>query len=411
MGIKPLRAGLLWVLWIFIICGTPGCDSISSSDLPLPTRLVIPATATPQKILPTLTPIATATPTPMPAVIEYHRPTPQTGEGMVGLNGLPEGVNPLTGLKVADPTLLDRRPILMKVSNFPRYGRPHAGLSSADIVFEYYIGEATNRFLALFYGKNADKIGPVRSGRLVDAWLTNLYGGILAYGNADPKVDTVLLNQLEDRAISFNRSACPAMCGQDTHDVAGVFGNSGEMSRFIVTLGVDNQRPNLSGMLFDSAPPSGGVEGSFVGVQYNLLNRGEWRFDEESSLYLRWIESDDGSAKGIPMIPLVDRNTDKQLGFSNVIILFTHYTEYAPTLHDIQMWDNLSGKRAILFRNGQKFEGIWKTPGHFQPIQFYNKYGMPFALRPGNTWMVIAGESSTFTETEPGRWEMLFQQP
>ncbi|MCD6355663.1 MAG: DUF3048 domain-containing protein, partial [Anaerolineaceae bacterium] len=87
--------------------------------------------------------------------------------------------NPLTGLPVSDPALLERRPVMVKVSNFPRLGRPHAGLSFADIVFEYFIGFGQNRFLALYYGQDAEKIGPVRSGRRVDAELVTMYSGVL----------------------------------------------------------------------------------------------------------------------------------------------------------------------------------------------------------------------------------------
>ncbi|MHB8808355.1 MAG: DUF3048 domain-containing protein, partial [Anaerolineaceae bacterium] len=76
------------------------------------------------------------------------------------------GVNPLTGLPVSDPNILNRMPVMVKVSNYPRSGRPHAGLSFADIVFDYYIGNGTNRFLAVYYGNDSSSIGPVRSGRL-----------------------------------------------------------------------------------------------------------------------------------------------------------------------------------------------------------------------------------------------------
>jgi hypothetical protein len=36
---------------------------------------------------------------------------------VIGPDTYPEGVNPLTGLKVEDPSLLHRRPVIMKVSN------------------------------------------------------------------------------------------------------------------------------------------------------------------------------------------------------------------------------------------------------------------------------------------------------
>jgi hypothetical protein len=111
------------------------------------------------------------------------------------------------------------------------------------------------------------------------------------------------------------------------------------------------------------------------------------------------------------MIPLVDRLNNQQLSFSNVIILFATYVEYAPTLHDIRLYDNTSGKRAIFFRDGVMIEGTWKTVSNGRPIQFFNSWGLPMHLKPGNTWIVLTGDSSTFSETDPGTWELRFDLP
>ena len=89
---------------------------------------------------PTEIPVASSTPLP-PTVTPSPQPSPTPlypSEGY-GPSNFPSNVNPLTGLQVADPTLLNRRPVLVKVSNLPRYVRPQWGLSLADIVFEYYI--------------------------------------------------------------------------------------------------------------------------------------------------------------------------------------------------------------------------------------------------------------------------------
>jgi hypothetical protein len=121
----------------------------------------------------------------------------------------PSDVDPLTGLTVSDPTILDRRPVMIKVSNYPRSTRPHAGLSSADIVFDYYIGEGGNRFLALFYGQNTDAAGPIRSGRLVDRWLVRMYQGILGLEYAYAPVYTKILDQLGySRMVSGTDNTC-----------------------------------------------------------------------------------------------------------------------------------------------------------------------------------------------------------
>jgi hypothetical protein len=354
---------------------------------------------------------AKKTKTPTPTDIPV---TPATPGGPTPTSPWPkfaDNVDPLTGLKVKNPDLLDRRPVLVKVSNYPRYGRPHAGLSYADIVFEYYIGEEENRFLAVYYGQDVSKVGPVRSGRLVDGPLTNMYGGILGYGNADPQVDDVIIKQLGERALPFKNAPCPAICGLDTHSIAGVFANTAELSKLATKNGVDNGRQDLTGTLFDANPPDGGKKATFLGVEYSPNDRGEWRYDAKSGKYLRWIETAIDSKNTIAMRPLTDRLTGKQLAFSNVIIIYAIYVEHAPTLLDTMITQNIHGQRAIFFRDGQMIEGKWRTAYDNRPLQFLDKKGNPMPLKPGNTWIVIAGNSSSFDQSSSGKWELQFELP
>jgi len=173
-----LKPQMKWIILAVLILNLAACSGNPTSvDLSLastyaaqtlaamPTNTVEPVpTSTATVAAPTAT--ATVTETPVPDVLP------------VGPVGFPENVNPLTGLVVDDPSILNRRPVLVKVANQPISGRPHAGLSFADMVFEYYIGSGGNRFLALFYGQDADMIGPVRSGRMIDPYLVSLYEGI-----------------------------------------------------------------------------------------------------------------------------------------------------------------------------------------------------------------------------------------
>jgi hypothetical protein len=62
-------------------------------------------------------------------------------------------INPLTGLPVADPSLLQLPALLVSISHFPVNARPQAGLSFAPYVFEIYITEGATRFLTTFYGE------------------------------------------------------------------------------------------------------------------------------------------------------------------------------------------------------------------------------------------------------------------
>jgi hypothetical protein len=341
------------------------------------------------------TPTATLEVTPLPIV------------GAVGPMDFPEDVNPLTGLRVEDSELLERRPVFVKVANYPASGRPHAGLSFADMVFEYYIGYGGTRFSALFYGQNAEKIGPVRSGRLVDPKITHLYEGVLGFHGAYVTILDQIVDVLGDRALNGTVGICPAICDDGRNIVTSVFADSAALTDLASERGVENQKVVLEGMAFDPEPPEGGEEGKQATILYSSLNRGEWRYDPESGYYLRWIE--DAESQNLEMIPLVDLLTDKQLAFSNVVVLFAEHTEFTPSMHDMALW-NVTGQRAMVFRDGRVYDGTWTTPVTDQPIQFLDAEGEILPLKPGNTWVVIFGQTSGVTE-EDGTWTFTFSIP
>ncbi|MGV8048982.1 MAG: DUF3048 domain-containing protein [Anaerolineaceae bacterium] len=357
-------------------------------------------------LTPTASPTSENTPTILPTntatVAPTNTPIPVTA---IGPNNFPADVNPLTGLKVEDPTLLDRRPVMIKVANYPAIGRPHAGLSYADIVWEYYIGGGSNRFMALYYGQDCEKVGPVRSGRMVDPELVTMYQGVLAFSGANEENVLPRINQvLGNRTITEN--VCPGLC-RDDWTVTGVFGNTADITDLMQTRGVDITDPDLTGMLFDTVVPSGGEEAEKATLFFNYYDKGDWVYDQESGKYLRWIE--DGYNYDL-MIPLVDRLTNEQLAFSNVIMVYTYYTERTSVLHEIGIWDNTEGQKAVVFRDGQAFDVIWKTTNQEKPMQFFDKEGNLFPLKPGNTWIGLIGTTST-VQVSDGDWTFTFSIP
>jgi hypothetical protein len=76
----------------------------------------------------------------------------------------PAGVNPLTGLEVADPDLLSYPAVLVSISNMPVTARPQAGPAFAPWVFEFYIGEGTTRFMGVFYGDHLREVPNINGG-------------------------------------------------------------------------------------------------------------------------------------------------------------------------------------------------------------------------------------------------------
>jgi hypothetical protein len=397
-----LLAAIVYLLLASLLsCTTPPQPAVWSSDDPAGAFPQSSGEPNPAEALPT------------PQVEQELLPTP-TDLPLEALPDLPANVNPLTGLAVADPSRLERRPVMVKVSNYPRAGRPHAGLSFADLVFEYYIGYGYNRFLAVFLGQDAQLAGPVRSGRYVDAQLAEMYQALIFYGNADDRVEKTLSEELGARALAEkNIPSPPKYRLEGDIPETTLFVNTRELSDYYTAndLG-DNDRRDLRGMFFSSEIHPVNEPGTYLGVQFSRQARGEWRYDTESGSYKRWIETGPGETGGpIPMVEMVDRLNNRQIAFNNLVILFATYTEFNPTLHNIALFDQNAGKRAVFFRDGVRIEGTWRNVGNARPLQFFNSWGLPMQLKPGNTWIILTGDLSTLQSPAPGQWELRFDLP
>ena len=219
--------------------------------------------------------------------------------------------------------------------------------------------------------RTAKKSDPLRSGRLIDAQLTNMYQGILAYGNADPKVDkSVLVDELGQRAISFDDANCPPICGAETHSIAGVFVDSAGLTQISPSVkALIIPAPTWTACFLIKMSPISNQFAIQLGVEYSVRDRGEWHYDPNTGKYLRTIETDKNGTPDnrYPQIPLVDRNTGEQLAFSNVIIVYAEYVEFAPTLHQILVWDVREKQRAIFFRDGVMIDGFWRATDPLSP--------------------------------------------
>jgi hypothetical protein len=313
-------------------------------------------------------------------------------------------VNPLTGLEVADPSRLDRRPVMIKVSNYPAYLRPHSGLSFADMVWEYYIGVGMTRFLALYYGGDAPQIGPVRSGRLIDPQIVQMYGGLLGLVGADSYVWRVIKEEIPGRYVTERPPTCPALCRESAEH--SVFANSSAFSEYVEEIGLDNERPDLSGMVFDPETPEGGQKADSIWIYISYYDQVRWEFDDGSGVYLRFQETDQGDGT-VVLSPLTDRLTGEQLQFDNVVVLFTSHAELKPELIDMDLIHS-DRRRALILRDGLIFEASYSAVSTTTPLRFYDQGGNPFPFRQGTTWFLIVGDDSLLEEMEPGAWKMRF---
>jgi hypothetical protein len=368
----------------------------------------------PQTTLPGQTPQESAT-LPAPTVTETLEPTitpPYPLEGY-GPSGFPSQVNPLTGLVPANPALLERRPLLIKVSNLPRLVRPQWGLSLADLVFEYYTEEGSTRFAALFYGNDAAIVGPIRSARFMDAHLIRGYKAAFAFGSAYSKVIERLYNaEFADQLFVEGPNA--PMTRYEPNGVNHLIVNTAELSAAMAARQAGNARQNLDGMFFQFQTPEAALAGSGSGtnlvVRYSGSIYNLWEYDAASGRYLRSSDNADDFNGGRDEVYLAssDRLTSQPLAFDNVVVLFVYNEFYNvdPEVLDIQF---VGSGPAFLFRDGRAYQLSWQRSAS-SVVSLVGPDGAPFPFKPGTTWFEVVGSLSSFEENAQG-WRFVHHMP
>lgn len=296
-------------------------------------------------------------------------------------------VNPLTGLKVKDVTVLNHRPIVVKISNAPVLVRPQAGISAADIVFEHYAEGGLTRFSAIFYGQAPDRVGSIRSARLIDTELIPMFGGLLAFSGASTGVETLLNNaDYANRLFKGVLFGQPYFWRDETIEVPhNMFMNPNAVWKKAAEEGI-NQRPNLQGLSFDATvPPNNQAVVNDIDIRYRAT-RVIWKYDSATGLYRR---SADGQGH-------FDANTLEQITAANVVVIFAdhQFTDIVESefqgskSYSIQI--NLMGEGdAILFRDDQEYKGRWVRNDKNTIIGLRTLKGDVLPLKPGQTWFQV----------------------
>ncbi len=380
-----------------------------------PTNTAIPATATN-----TVTPTETMTPTAEVSLPSNRMLKNYPKEGY-GPSGFPANINPLTGLPVTDPSILDRHPVAVKVSIIPRrLSRPPWGISKADIVFDYYHNNGYTRFHAIFYGQNAELVGPVRSARLLDDILIRAYKTVFAYGSADPRINRKLFNAPYSNrlALEGSRHNCPPtvgnpFCRYDPNGTDILLIDTQALTEYMAkNRKVPEKRQYLDGYYFNLIVPENGITGKQVFTRYSGDSYNRWDYDPASNRYLRFQDNVFDQGQGEEYAPMVDRLTNEQIGADNVVILFAKHSYYYKTATSEIVRINLNGYgKAIVFRDGKAFKVNWARPKSGEVVFLTYDDGSRFPLHPGVTWFQVVGTSSKVAQEENGIWRFGFMIP
>jgi hypothetical protein len=289
---------------------------------------------------PTVTPSPTKTPTPRP-----------------------ESTDPLVGGKLSKHAV-----IAAKVENIAA-ARPQVGLSLADITFIEEVEGAETRLIAVYHTRFPKRLGPIRSARSTDVQLLPLFGKPgLVYSGANSSVQRKINNAA---IVPIPRST------RDHRRVAphNVFVNMAAIAR-----STKLREATPIGWTFSDVVPNTPSKTSVkIRVGHDTFS-----FGYSSGRYtVRWNGSryTDGDTKAIT-------KTD------NVVIMKVHNHPDgnrdvlgAPSVQS----DTVGMGAVTIYRDGKKISGQWKRTKASAPLRLTDKSGDPIALKPGQTWVALAG--------------------
>lgn len=327
--------------------------------------------------------IIASSPTPAPTATPGIAPTAAPAmAGLIGPDNFPDDVNPLTGQVVADPALLQRRPIAIKISNYPPIVRPQSGLNNADLIFEHYAEGGVTRFTAVFYGNDADPVGSIRSGRLLDLEIPKMYDAAFAYAGSSGPIRLMMRDAtFFDRIITpdfghggFYRIEDPNKAFEHT-----LFTDTRRLRAILEERGQNTPPSFGTNMAFSQELPAGGTPATDVELRYNSTNV-FWNYDPAAARYYRWT---DGEAHN-------DANTGQHLNVRNVVVVAAHH-EDTTIVEDragnrsiqIQVWGE---GPATIFRDGQRYDGRWRRTNEGDMLTFYDQDGNILPLAPGRSF-------------------------
>jgi hypothetical protein len=318
-----------------------GCSRTDSQ--PVTTTSIAASSASP-----TATPSSAETPTPR------HQATDSLTGGEVNNRGV----------------------IAAKVENIAA-ARPQVGLSQADITFIQEVEGAQTRLIAVYHSRFPKRLGPIRSARSTDVQLLPLFGRPgLVYSGANSsvqrKIDRASIMPIPRSTRDRSRAA--------PHNVFVDLAAIAESSKLPAATSI--------GWTFDGAVPRASqathrqAQGA-ASVKVRV-GRDTFSFGYSSGRYtLRWngfryADGDNG------MITKTD----------NVVIMSVrnHPDGNRDVLGAPSVQSDTVGKGAlIIYRDGRKIVGQWKRAKVSAPLRFTDKSGELIALKPGQTWVALAG--------------------
>lgn len=363
----------LYLLVVFALVAA-ACSSTSASTTSTSAVTTTTEATTTQPTTPASTTTSTSTTT-----------TPTTTTTTTVPVGPPSLLN---GIPVADPALMDRRVMAIKMDNHPN-ARPQSGVQEADAVYELLVEGGHSRFILLFHHSDSEYVGPIRSGRPTDPGLIKPLDAPLVLSGAQSWV----FRWFTDRNVNAIGDI-----GVGTFRISGrsaphnLYGNTMELRGVADNRGYRDEPPAAPMFSFGEWP--GGESATRLSLSWSEGNNLEWQWDGA-----RWVRSVNDAvhewrdAEG----------NGGEIAADTLIVLFAErYTVCPPAGASgscVPALDTIETKPAWVLARGEIIEGTWRRDSMEDFFTLTDAAGDEIVLPPGIPWIHV------FPDNRSAQWE------
>ncbi len=302
--------------------------------------------------------------------------------------------NPLNGTILEEP--YTGRIFGLTISNTPEV-LPHVNATKADIIFESFVNGSIIRYIGLFTDMaNEERIGPIRSTRLVFNDITEHYNLVLVHAGGSGQV----LRDAKARGIdNFNIDAWVCVsAGCSIRDdarsrkigyVHSLLAMGPQIVEYAGTQGIALTQPEDKDYLLrfnDDGTPADGETANEIDItitykttyKQTILNYNPETGKYEYSQYAKVMK---------------DWDTDEVESYRNVIVMFTNVS--ADGMY--QTMDFCAGGEGYFACGGRLIPITWGCDGEDQPFWYKTLDGEELELGVGNSYIAITQPGSEVT--------------
>jgi len=320
----------------------------------------------------TTTTIVTTTSSTSGATNTSTTPTTVVEESTTTVDGRP--LNPLNGMPVDDPTLIDRKLIAVKIDNHLN-ARPQSGLQFADAMIELEVEGGLTRFIALFLESDTEWLGPMRSLRPTDSAVIAPLNGIIQMSGGQPWIQSLTL--ANDVALIGEVGAPVTSRSGDRNRPHNLYVNTAEIRIHVENRGLDQTPPQpiFSWGALNGKPVDTG-EDVFFDWTDSIDVKWQWTGTE----YIRFMGSNAHELQD------EDEAIVGQISADTLVVLRTRRYRACPNRDGscVPASDTLGSNDALIFAGGQVIEGTWSRDAI-------------------TDWFVLTGGDGTVMSVPPGR--------